>query len=160
MKRRHFLTAAIAAPTLSSSVLHSAVPSGAPLRVSAFGGFFQDEFESKICRKFTQETGIPVTTISQGQGDDWLFPLVRSVRGGLDPMDLTFLDQVGLQLEKNGGKGDKKFVRGWRGQATPAACRCRRSCRRGGLLHVLLIRLKVHAFHYLLSNPASVCWSL
>jgi len=96
MKRRHFLAAAITAPALSSSVLQAASADAAPLRISAFGGFFQDEFESKICRKFTQETGIPVITISQGQGDDWLFPLVRSVRSGLDPMDLTFLDQVGL----------------------------------------------------------------
>ena len=101
MKRRHFLAAAITAPALSSSVLQAASADAAPLRISAFGGFFQDEFESKICRKFTQETGIPVITISQGQGDDWLFPLVRSVRSGLDPMDLTFLDQVGLTDRKS-----------------------------------------------------------
>jgi putative spermidine/putrescine transport system substrate-binding protein len=96
MKRRHFLAAAITTPSLSSSILHAATSGKKPLRVSAFGGFFQDEFESKICQKFTRETGIPVVTISQGQGDDWLFPLVRSVRGGLDPMDLTFLDEIGL----------------------------------------------------------------
>ncbi|OUV98104.1 MAG: hypothetical protein CBD02_02000 [Candidatus Pelagibacter sp. TMED142] len=104
MKRRQFLAAAMAVPTLSSPVLQAAKTISAPLRVSAFGGFFQDEFESKICRKFTQETGIPVTTLSQGQGDDWLFPLVRSIRGGLDPMDLTFLDQIGLtKVAKIGG---------------------------------------------------------
>ena len=96
MKRRQFLAAAMTTPSLSSSILHAATSGKKPLRVSAFGGFFQDEFESKICQKFTRETGIPVVTISQGQGDDWLFPLVRSVRGGLDPMDLTFLDEIGL----------------------------------------------------------------
>ncbi len=96
MKRRHFLAAAMSAPALGSSVLQAASSGPAPLRVSAFGGFFQDQFESQICKKFTQETGIPIATISQGQGDDWLFPLVRSVRGGLDPMDLTFLDEIGL----------------------------------------------------------------
>ena len=62
-----------------------------PLKVSAFGGFFQKAFESSICQKFTEETGTPVTTFSQGQGDDWLFPLIRAVRGGSCPMDVTIL---------------------------------------------------------------------
>ena len=119
MKRRHFLAAAITAPSLSSSILHSATSGKKPLRVSAFGGFFQDEFESKICQKFTQETGIPVVTISQGQGDDWLFPLVRSVRGGLDPMDLTFLDEIGLT--KIARMGD--IVQPLQMQEIPAAAR-------------------------------------
>ena len=95
IKRRVFLKGALLSGLFPASLAKAFSPKE-PLKVSAFGGFFQKAFESSICQKFTEETGIPVITLSQGQGDDWLFPLIRAVRGGLAPMDVTILDEVGL----------------------------------------------------------------
>ena len=95
IKRRVLLKGALLSGLFPASLANAFSPKE-PLKVSAFGGFFQKAFETSICQKFTEETGIPVTTFSQGQGDDWLFPLIRAVRGGLAPMDVTILDEVGL----------------------------------------------------------------
>ena len=95
IKRRVLLKGALLSGLFPASLANAFSPKE-PLKVSAFGGFFQKAFESSICQKFTEETGIPVTTFSQGQGDDWLFPLIMAVRGGLAPMDVTILDEVGL----------------------------------------------------------------
>ena len=95
IKRREFLKGALLSGVIPTSLANISSPKE-PLKVSAFGGFFQKAFESSICKQFTEETNIPITTMSQGQGDDWLFPLIRAVRGGLAPMDVTILDEVGL----------------------------------------------------------------
>ena len=97
IKRRVLLKGALLSGLFPASLANAFSPKE-PLKVSAFfGGFSRKAFESSICQKFTEETGIPVTTFSQGQGDDWLFfPLIRAVRGGLAPMDVTILDEVGL----------------------------------------------------------------
>ena len=77
-----------------------------PLKAPAFAVFFR-RLRIEYLSKFTEETGIPVTTFSQGQGDDWLFPLIRAVRGGLAPMDVTILDEV---ADKANGHGRHRFV--------------------------------------------------
>ena len=97
IKKTRIAKGRFAVRTFSDITLANISSPKEPLKVSAFGGFFQKAFESSICQKFTEETNIPVTTFSQGQGDDWLFPLIRAVRGGLArSMDVTILDEVGL----------------------------------------------------------------
>jgi putative spermidine/putrescine transport system substrate-binding protein len=91
--RRRLLSAA----AIGSAALHLPLKaSSAPLKVSGFGGIFQQTLQRSIVKAFTEETGIPVETMSQGTGDEWLFGMVRAVRAGLAPVDVTIFQRTHL----------------------------------------------------------------
>lgn len=95
--RRRLLQAGLAAgaASLAPAVLRGAAKE--PLRVSAYGGFFEKTLNETVIAQFTEETGIPVQTISQSGSDEWLFGLVRATRSNLAPVDLTILTEQGLR---------------------------------------------------------------
>lgn len=94
-RRRLLQGAGLAAATISAP----AILTGAarePLIVSAYGGFFENTLKATVVKQFTEETGIPVQTVSQPGSDEWIFGLVRAARAGLAPVDVTTTTQVQL----------------------------------------------------------------
>ena len=107
MKRRSLLALPAAIlPSVAPFRVHATARSSQsrPLTVSAFGGVFQEAFTSYVANKFTEETGIPVSVVSQSLDDTWVFGIANAVRNGLAPVDLTILTRSQImRLERIGG---------------------------------------------------------
>jgi putative spermidine/putrescine transport system substrate-binding protein len=102
------LTAAGAATAMAPAVLQGATQT--PLRVSAYGGMFENALRNSVAKRFTAETGIAVEIASQGAGDDWLFGIVRAVRSGLTPIDMTMLTPVEVLRSMKMGRVFQPFT--------------------------------------------------
>ncbi|MGH6720336.1 MAG: ABC transporter substrate-binding protein [Alphaproteobacteria bacterium] len=60
-----------------------------PLRVSAYGGYFEDMLSQNMYPDFTAATGIPVETVSQQGGASWFTVIETGLAAGTAPTDVT-----------------------------------------------------------------------
>jgi len=75
---------------------------GTSLKVSTYGGFFEENFAA-MYPAFTEETGVEVESISQPTSEVWVVQLDQSVRAGTaPPADVSMLSGVGIQRAING----------------------------------------------------------
>ncbi|WP_342234796.1 ABC transporter substrate-binding protein [Inquilinus sp. OTU3971] len=58
------------------------------LKVSTYGGYFEESFNKFVYPAFTKATGIAVNSVSQPSGVQFLIQLAEANRAGLPPMDL------------------------------------------------------------------------
>jgi putative spermidine/putrescine transport system substrate-binding protein len=96
LNRRSFLKAAgsgLAASVVAAPFISRAHARG-PLRISNFGGFFEQAFADGVYPEFTKGTGIPVQSIPQASGGQFLVQLAQAVQSGSAPMDICCAGQV------------------------------------------------------------------
>ncbi len=65
-----------------------------PLRISNFGGFFEEAFAANVYPAFTAATGIPVQSIPQSGGAQFLIQLAQANQAGAAPMDICIAGQA------------------------------------------------------------------
>ncbi|GHA13633.1 ABC transporter substrate-binding protein [Devosia pacifica] len=65
-----------------------------PLRISNFGGFFEQAFAEHVYPAFTEATGIPVQSIPQSGGAQFLIQLAQANQAGAAPMDICCAGQA------------------------------------------------------------------
>ena len=95
ISRRHVLGGTAALTT--GWVLSSTRPLRAadrPLKVAAWGGFFQDVLDEVLYPAFTRETGIEVESIGKPIGDAWLVQLDQASRAGRVIADVSALVDI------------------------------------------------------------------
>ena len=93
------------APAAGPSSSSTAPPSieGAKIKVSTYGGFFEDNFKT-MYPAFTDETGVEVESIAEPTSEVWVVQLQQSVEAGTPPpADVSMLSGVGVQRAINGG---------------------------------------------------------
>jgi putative spermidine/putrescine transport system substrate-binding protein len=91
------------ATSATPRVIDTGSISGDRLKVSTYGGFFEENF-SKMYPAFTKKTGVEVESISEPTSEVWVNQLDQSVRAGTPPpADVSMLSGVGLQRAVNGG---------------------------------------------------------
>ncbi|MFQ5785517.1 MAG: PotD/PotF family extracellular solute-binding protein [Alphaproteobacteria bacterium] len=88
--RRSFLagTAAAASTLAVGSYLRRAYAEE-PLKVSSYGGYFEDSLSEHIYPDFSKETGIPVESVSQEGGFSWFTVIETGAAAGKVPTDVT-----------------------------------------------------------------------
>lgn len=93
LSRRRFLgqTAAAGAMLLAAPAVHAQARS---LKVGAFGGFFEETFNSAIWPEFTAATGIAVESVSQPSSDAWLLTLQQAAQAGTAAADVSMMGRV------------------------------------------------------------------
>jgi len=91
VKRRDFLkTSAAAASTLAVGTYLPRAWAAEPLRVSAYGGYFEDSLVEYVYPEFTKASGIEIDSVSQSGGLGWLINIDTAVKaGGAPPTDVT-----------------------------------------------------------------------
>ena len=91
--RRHALKGTVAAASLLSApaVLRRAWAAD-PIRVSCYGGYFEDMLKEHAYPAFTKATGIEVESVSQGNGFEWFVNLEASIKTGTPAVDVTIAD--------------------------------------------------------------------
>ncbi|TVQ34103.1 MAG: extracellular solute-binding protein [Geminicoccaceae bacterium] len=101
--RRSFLRGAGALAAAAALPLPFVRPSYAArsLRVSTFGGFFEDSFVARVYPAFTEATGIAVESVSQPGNLQFLVQLAEANRAGIAPMDLCTAGQVTVLRGRN-----------------------------------------------------------
>jgi putative spermidine/putrescine transport system substrate-binding protein len=81
----------------SPSPIETADIEGTSLKVSTYGGFFEENFR-KMYPAFTKETGVQVESIPEPTSEVWVVQLEQSVRAGTPPpADVSMLSGVGIQ---------------------------------------------------------------
>ncbi len=88
--RREFLagTAAVASTLAVGTYLRRA-HAAAALKVSAYGGYFEDSLSEFIYPDFTKETGIEIQSVSQEGGMGWFTVVETGAKAGNPPTDVT-----------------------------------------------------------------------
>ncbi|MDA7965368.1 extracellular solute-binding protein [Ruegeria sp.] len=86
MNRRAFLTASSAAVLATPSILRAQDRS---LKVSAFGGYFEDSLIKHVYPKFTEDTGIAINSVSQSGGASWWAAIRAGAATGEPPADVS-----------------------------------------------------------------------
>ena len=87
MKRLLITSAALALTAASAS---------AQLKVSAWGGFFEETLAAEIYPGFTAATGIEVESIAQPEDTTWLEQISQGAMAGVAPTDLALMTSVPL----------------------------------------------------------------
>jgi len=88
--RRSFVkSVALAATALSAPAILRKAYAAEPLRVSSYGGYFEDSLKEFIYPTFTKETGIEVRSIAQSSGTVWFASLKAGIDAGQPPTDVT-----------------------------------------------------------------------
>ena len=64
-----------------------------PLRVSVFGGNFQEAFDEHVYPDFARDTGIRIESIGQKSSEAWLARVETAARSGEAPADVSILAQ-------------------------------------------------------------------
>jgi putative spermidine/putrescine transport system substrate-binding protein len=82
------LAGAVGMPFISRAVAQT------PLRISNFGGFFEKAFAEHVYPAFTKATGIPVESIAQSGGAQFLIQLAQANQAGAAPMDVCIAGQA------------------------------------------------------------------
>lgn len=82
-----------AAATLSAPFVRTARAAD-PLRISNFGGFFEQAFAKSVYPAFTAKTGIAVQSIPQSGSSQFLIQLGQAVQAGSAPMDICCAGQA------------------------------------------------------------------
>ncbi len=76
---------------------------GAKIKVSTYGGFFEDNFK-KMYPGFTDATGVEVESLPEPTSEVWVVQLQNAVEAGTPPpADVSMLSGVGVQRAINGG---------------------------------------------------------
>jgi len=97
--RRSFLkgaSAGLAASVLATPFISRGYAQSRPLRISNFGGFFEQAFATGVYPAFSEATGIPVQSLAQPSGEQFLVQLAQAVRANAAPMDIACAGQVEL----------------------------------------------------------------
>ena len=71
-----------------------------PLKVSAYGGYFEDSLAEFVYPEFTKATGIEVTSVSQPGGAEWFINIDTAVKAGSKPP---------TDVSMAGGTGPRRF---------------------------------------------------
>ncbi|MBO3761491.1 extracellular solute-binding protein [Ciceribacter sp. L1K22] len=82
-----------AASVLGAPFIKSAY-AATPLRISNFGGFFEQAFAEHVYPAFTKATGIEVQSIPQSGSAQFLIQLGQAVQSGQAPMDVCCAGQA------------------------------------------------------------------
>jgi len=82
--------------TASALALLAAAPVAAQLKVSAWGGFFEETLAAEIYPGFTAATGIEVESIAQPEDTTWLQQISQGAMAGVAPTDLALMTSVPL----------------------------------------------------------------
>ena len=91
LKRRDFIkTTSAAAGTLAMGTYLPRAWAAEPMRVSAYGGYFEDSLAEFVYPEFTKATGIEIESVSQTGSDSWFVSIDTAVKaGGRPPTDVT-----------------------------------------------------------------------
>ena len=91
LNRRDFLkTTSVAASTLAVGTYLPRAWAAEPMRVSAYGGYFEDSLADFVYPEFTKATGIEIESVSQTGGDAWFVSIDTALKaGGKPPTDVT-----------------------------------------------------------------------
>jgi putative spermidine/putrescine transport system substrate-binding protein len=89
--RRSFVrgASAAAAGTLAAPAVLRKAWAADPLKVSAYGGYFEDALNQNVYPEFTKATGIPIQTVSQQGDTGWFTVLEQSMNAGNPMVDIT-----------------------------------------------------------------------
>ena len=98
IRRRTILkgTAAAGGILAAPSVLRRAWADD-PIKVSSYGGYFEDMLSQYAYPAFTKETGIEVETVSQPGGFEWFVTLKNSIEAGSPAVDITMAAQGSMR---------------------------------------------------------------
>ena len=98
--RRRFLagTAAVTGTLALGTYLRRA-HAATPMKVSSYGGYFEDSLSEHIYPTFTKETGIEIESVSQPGGNEWYTVIKQSLAAGDPPTDITM----------SGGQASRRF---------------------------------------------------
>ncbi len=89
-------TAAAGGVLAAPSVLRRAW-AAEPIKVSSYGGYFEDMLSQYAYPAFTKETGIEIETISQPGGFQWFVTLKNSIAAGSPAVDITMAAQGSMR---------------------------------------------------------------
>ncbi len=88
--RRTFLAGtAAAASTLALGTYLRRAHAASPMKVSSYGGYFEDSLSEYIYPDFSKDTGIPIESVSQEGGFSWFTVLETGARAGKPATDVT-----------------------------------------------------------------------
>ena len=76
------------AALLSMPAIHRARAADDTIKVSSYGGFFEQTLSKHVYPAFEKKTGIKVTSMPQAEGTQFLIQLAQANRSGAAPMDL------------------------------------------------------------------------
>ena len=82
--------------TTSAIALIASGAAQAQLKVSAWGGFFEETLAAAIYPGFTEATGIEVESIAQPEDTTWLQQISQGSLAGVAPTDLALMTSVPL----------------------------------------------------------------
>ena len=85
--------AAAGAALLPMPYVRPASAADRSLKVSAYGGFFEQSLSQHVYPAFTKATGIAVQSLPQAEGAQFLIQLAQANKGGTAPMDLCLNGQ-------------------------------------------------------------------
>jgi putative spermidine/putrescine transport system substrate-binding protein len=75
---------------------------GSSIKVSTYGGFFEENFR-EMYPAFTNQTGVEVESVAEPTSEAWVIQLQQSVQAGTPPpADVSMLSGVGIQRAING----------------------------------------------------------
>jgi len=99
--RRSFMrgASATAAGALAAPAVLRRAWAAEPLKVSSYGGYFEDSLVEFVYPGFTEATGIEVESVSQQGGMGWFTVLETSMDAGNPPVDVTM----------TGGQGPRRM---------------------------------------------------
>ena len=90
--RRNALKGAAATGLLAAPTVLRRAWAADPIRVSCYGGYFEDSLKEYAYPAFTEATGIEVESVSQGNGFEWFVSLEASIKAGSPAVDVTIAD--------------------------------------------------------------------
>ena len=88
--RRRFLAGtAVAASTLAMGSYLRRAHAANPMKVSSYGGYFEDSLSESIYPIFTEATGIEIESVSQQGGNSWWTVIRTGLEAGTPPTDVS-----------------------------------------------------------------------
>lgn len=103
ISRRKFLGAA-AAGTLVSAIGMPAIAQTRTLKVSSYGGYFEESFKEHVFPEFTKATGIEVESVTQSDSPDWLADMIQAAASGSAPSDVSmFSPDIMIKASRSPG---------------------------------------------------------
>ena len=88
LTRRQALRAAGTAALLAAPAIHGARAADRSLKVSSYGGFFEQTLSQHVYPAFEKSSGIHVDSMPQAEGAQFLIQLAQANKSGAAPMDL------------------------------------------------------------------------
>ena len=86
LNRRDFIkTSSAATSTLALGTYLPRAWAAEPMKVSAYGGYFEDSLAEFVYPEFTKSTGIEIESVSQTGSDSWFVAIDTALKAGGDP---------------------------------------------------------------------------